>query len=102
MCRTHRYDHISLLHFCPGEVLQELVVRHAAKVVKGWILIKDETKYFDLPESSSNPDARFKMHKGVVVMLRACSGIGFVPNEGKFDFDQGKICSLSRVLRRKF
>jgi len=33
VCRTHRYDHISLLHFCPGEVLQELVVRHAAKVL---------------------------------------------------------------------
>jgi len=32
VCRTHRYDHISLLHFCPGEVLQELVARHAAKV----------------------------------------------------------------------
>ncbi len=30
--RTHRCDHISLLHFCPGEVLQELVVRRAAKV----------------------------------------------------------------------
>jgi hypothetical protein len=34
MCRTHRYDHISLLHFCPGEVLQELVARHAAKVIR--------------------------------------------------------------------
>ena len=31
MCRTHRYDHISLLHFCPGEVLQELVVRHGGE-----------------------------------------------------------------------
>ncbi|MEY3194441.1 MAG: hypothetical protein RIQ78_538 [Bacteroidota bacterium] len=31
-CRAHRYDHISLLHFCPGEVLQELVARHAAKI----------------------------------------------------------------------
>jgi len=34
VCRTHRYDHISLLHFCPGEVLQELVARHGAKVEK--------------------------------------------------------------------
>jgi len=29
--RTHRYDHISLLHFCPGEVLQELVARRRRK-----------------------------------------------------------------------
>lgn len=29
--RTHRYDHISLLRFRPGEVLQELVARRRGK-----------------------------------------------------------------------
>jgi len=29
--RTHRYDHISLLRFRPGEVLQELVARRRRK-----------------------------------------------------------------------
>ena len=31
ICRTHRYDHISLLRFRPGEVLQELVARRRRK-----------------------------------------------------------------------
>ena len=29
--QTHRYDHISLLRFRPGEVLQELVARRRRK-----------------------------------------------------------------------
>jgi hypothetical protein len=45
-CRTHRYDHISLLHFCPGEVLQELVARHAAKVETSDGKLKSELTYF--------------------------------------------------------
>ncbi len=30
--RAHRYNHIPLLHFCPGGVLQELIARRGAKV----------------------------------------------------------------------
>ena len=32
--RAHRYNHIPLLHFCPGGVLQELIARRAAKVYR--------------------------------------------------------------------
>jgi hypothetical protein len=36
MRRAHRYNHIPLLHFCPGGVLQELIARRAAKVAQYW------------------------------------------------------------------